>query len=329
MIGARPLGARRILLTCLALVMNGEPARAASPPLPELELSREAASPGPIELIARSPWTPPAEIGPFHPEALAADALGRLFVLDRGRIARIDPDGSARIFSAGDQGGARFAQLVALHAGSGPDLFALEPSRNRLYQFDLDGRLRTQIGYGGEDLGFIDAVDFALDKSGELLLLDRSGGRLLRFDRFGRFLLDLAKGATGSARLESPTRLALDGDGEIYVLDPPGAAVRRFSRQGEVRPSWRYDLELASQAIAGSELAVTSRNQVVVAARDASWIRFFASDGRLLHHHAGAEAPSQITDLIAADSLVYLARPKAGRIDRLRIVYDGIGSEEH
>lgn len=329
MIAARPLGARRILLTCLALALNGEPAPAA-PPLPELEISREAASPGPVELLVRPPWTAPAEIAPFHPEALAVDALGRLFALDRGgRIARIDPDGTTRSFSAGDQGGARFAQMVALHAGSGPDLFALEPSRNRLYQFDLDGRLRTQIGYGGDDLGFIDAVDFALDKSGELLLLDRSGGRLLRFDRFGRFLLDLAKGATGSARLESPTRMALDGDGEIYVLDPPANAVRRFSRQGEARPSWRYDGELPSRAIAGSQLAVTARNQVVVAARDASWIRFFTSDGRLLLHHAGADSSSQITDLIAADSLVYLARPKAGRIDRLRIVYDGIGSEEH
>lgn len=329
---ARPFGARRILLTSLALIsLHGEIAHAA-PPLPDLELSREPAPVSPVDLILLSPWIPLPETMPFHPEALAADGLGRLFALDRGRgrIVRIDPDGAARSFAAGDQGGPRFAQLVALYAGSGPDLFALDPSRNLLYQFDLEGRLRSQIGYGGAELGFIDAVDFALDKSGELLLLDRSGNRLLRFDRFGRFLLDLAEGATGSARLESPTRLALDADGEIYVLDPPGSSLRRFSRQGEVRPAWRYDLDLPADAASGSQLAVTPRNQVVVAARDASWIRLFASDGRLLHHRdLKVDGESQVTDLIVADSLAYLAHPKAGRIDRLQIVYDDTGSHDH
>jgi hypothetical protein len=298
----------------------------AEPPLPALELSSQTMSTAPSGLLPLPAWIPSPELAPFRPEALASDGLGRLFALDRGRgrIVRIDPVGGARAFSAGEQGGARFAQLIALFAGNGPDLFALDPSRSLLYQFDLDGRLRTQISYGAgaDGLGFIDAVDFALDKSGELLLLDRSGSRLLRFDRFGRFLVDLARGATGSARLESPTRLGLDGDGDIYVLDPPGAAVRRFSRQGDVRPSWRYDADLPDTAAAGSQLAVTPWNQVVVAARDASWIRVFARDGLLLCHQQ-LESRSRITDLVVGpDSLAYLAEPAAGRIDRFQILYD-------
>ncbi|MCA9728291.1 MAG: hypothetical protein KC729_11450 [Candidatus Eisenbacteria bacterium] len=298
----------------------------AETPLPAIELSAESSDAIPVNLRADSVWTPDSGLGSFHPEGLARDGLGHLFALDsgRGRIARIDPDGTTRVFGAGDQGGARFAQLIAIFAGSGPDLYALDGSRSVLYRFDLDGRLRNQIAYGADvDLGFIDAVDFALDKSGELLLLDRAGGRLLRFDRFGRFVTNLATGATGSARLQSPTRIDLDGDGEIYVLDPPGRTIRRFSRQGEVRPAWRFDNGLSEGAGVGSQLALTPANQVMVAARDASWIRIFTRDGALLYHQDLApELWGRLGDLAAgADSLIHLAQPQASRIEHLRVTY--------
>ena len=261
------------------------------------------------------------------PEALVLDDLGRLFVLDReeNAIFRLaETDWIA--FSAGGQGAQRSAIISRLDV-LGPDLFALDPVGLVLYRFDLEGRLKSPISLGRSlavaGIDRVDAVDFAMTKSGELLLLDRAGRRLLLFDRFGVFVTDLAEGASGRERFRSPLELTLDGSGEIYVLDPPDRSVRRFSRQGEARPPWRYDGGLSGDAARGRHVAATPWGQIVVAAEDGSWIRVFAADGLLL---AAEEFPERagrtLADLVAGpDSVLYLAEPEKGEIGRLGLTY--------
>jgi hypothetical protein len=266
-----------------------------------------------------------ARIG-FTPEALALDGLGRLFALDRSRgtILRITPDGRAVPFGVGDQGGARFPNLTSLFARWGPDLFALDPSAGVLYQFDLDGHLKKSLSYGERperaDLGFVQPSDFGLTRSGELLLLDRAGGRLLQFDRFGEFVTDLAAGLSSENRPQSPTRLAQAEDGEVYVMDPPGVRVRSFSRLGAPGPSWSYGRGLKEDLTRDPLLCVTPQGQVVVAGRDGSFIRFFDREGLLLLHWSNPEpARGPLADLVASpDSVLYGSWPGQGCILRWR-----------
>lgn len=295
-----------------------------SPPL-DLRLSTDAGGAAPLALRPLESWKAPP---PFAPGALAVDGLGRLFVLDssRGLIARLNEDGTLLEFGAGEQGGARFAQITRLYARSGPDLYALDPSQSTLYQFDWNGHLVDRLTYRmaeEDDLGFVDPADFALTKSGELLVLDRAGGRLLLFDRFGEFVTDLGRGRVGASRLQGPTRLDLDEEGEIFVLDPPARVVHRLSRQGEARASWRYGEGLPNSAAKGAQLAVTSWKQIVVAADNASWVRIFGPDGVLLLHAEVGEADQpRVNDLVAGpDSLLHFARPETGELRRLKLEY--------
>lgn len=303
-----------------------------------------------------SPLLHADSMGRVAPQALAMDGLGRLFVLDRshGRILRLDRDGQWRLFGSGDQGGRRYPNMTDLYAGWGPGLFALDPAASEIHQFDLDGNLRRTLGYSErrEDrtpgfelrtddrtLGFLQPADFALNRSGELLLLDESGGRLLLYDRNGRFVTDLAAGTAGADRPQAPTRLAVDARDRIYLLDPPAGRVRPFSRQGAAAASWEYRQGLPGRGSRRTLLSVAG-DRIVLASGDGRWVRLFTPEGEMLKHWDNPSPPeSGLTDMAASgDTLLYLASPASGEVlrwrwvqpaDSLSAVGDGYDPEVH
>lgn len=273
------------------------------------------------------PLRPPPDFGPFVPEALAVDGLGRLFVLDRaaGRIARVTEEDRWTLFGVGDQGGARNPNLTDLFAQWGTDLYALDPAAAVLYQFDLDGHLRRSVPYGEGLLqsrrGFLQPADFLLNHVGELVLLDRSGAGLLLFDRTGAFFSDLAAGATGRERLRAPERVVLNRDGDFFVLDPPDGSIRRFSRQGAPRSPWTYREESDPRTGLPPLLSVIAKREVVVASADLAWLRLYRSDGEVLARWVLPPDPrAPFADLVVgANRILYLAAPRAGEVVRLRL----------
>ncbi|MFN8547935.1 MAG: hypothetical protein U0527_08225 [Candidatus Eisenbacteria bacterium] len=288
-------------------------------------------SPQPASIELHAPLRTPEGV---QPSRLARDGLARLFVLDRSetRLLRLEPDGSWRTFGLAEQGGERLARLGAIYGARGSDLFALDGRDGTLYRFDLDGHWRAALTYGGDasSLGLVDPIDFALTKSGELVVLDRAGGRLLFFDRFGRFVTDLAAGAPDGPLL-APTRIALDAEDDLYVLDPPAHLVRRFSRQGAPLPAWSFDRGLAPNLGRGELLDLLPDRIVAVAAADGSWLRLFDAEGSLLlESELDSLAGTRAGDLLALDdTLLCLARPSLGEVARLVLRYaqdaDSIG----
>jgi hypothetical protein len=286
--------------------------------------------PVPTGLTPLDPLRPPEGGRRILPEALARDALGRLFVLDRagGQIARIppgaDPSAAWAFFGVGDQGGTRLPHLTNVFAQWGPDLFALDPAAGILCQFDLQGRYKNSLSYLAglppERGGRVQVSDFGLTRSGELLLCDRAGGGLLAFDRYGRFLTDWT--GSGEDRPLGPTRLAQDEEGRVFLLDPPAAAVWVFSREGTPLSHWRYDGGLKAGEGDDPLLGVTPWDQVVLAARNLSWVRLFTPAGGLILHWTQPGSGRQIrSDLLAgSDSLLYVACPGAGEVERFRLV---------
>jgi len=264
------------------------------------------------------------------PEAIAVDGWGRLFVLDRagGRVLRVSPGGGPPAewlaFGVGDQGGAFFSNLSRLFSRWGPDLFALDPAAQVVYQFDLQGRLRSQIqlGAGSSEVRLERAqlVDFCLTRSGELLLLDRAGGRLLHFDRYGRFLSDWVTGETRPLR---PARMVQSADGRTQVLDPPTASIHPFTRAGIPLSPWRYDEGVQARISGEPLLGLTPWNQLILAGRDLSWLRLYSTEGRLLlDWRSPAPEKRRATDLAAGpDSLLYFCSPERGEVLRYRWVF--------
>jgi len=274
-----------------------------------------------------SPLITPARLGPFVPEAVAVDVFGHVFVLDRGagRIVRFDPGGAITTFGAADQVAGRSPILTGIFARGGPDLYAIDDADGTLYRFDLDGRLRATVVYadGLRDAGLAPgrAADFALSSSGDLYVLDRIGGRLLLFDREGRFITDLFAGLAGPGRPRAPTRLAVTNDGAIFVLDTAGCRVRRFSREGVLLGDWAGLEPGETQAEPPGLLAVTGGGRVVLVSRGQGriWVRDAA--GRLLDEDLLSPTPrSPLSDVEAVgDTLLLLASPGRGEVLRRRI----------
>jgi hypothetical protein len=273
------------------------------------------------------PLTAPARLGSFVPEAVAADAFGHVFALDRGagRIVRFDPGGAVTAFGVSDQGADRTPILTGIFARRGPDLYAIDDAAGALYRFDLDGQLRARVFYAESlrDAGLAPghAADFALGPAGDLYVLDRIGGRLLLFDRDGRFVTDLFAGLAGPARPRTPVKLAVGDDGSLYVLDVGDGRVRRFSREGAPAGDWAGLDPSETGAEPPGLLAVTSDGRVLLVSRREGrvWIRDRA--GRLLAEEGlPPVARTSLSDLEAVgDSLLLLASPDRGEILRLRI----------
>lgn len=273
------------------------------------------------------PLATPARLGPFVPEAVAVDAFGHVFALDRGagRIVRFDPGGAVTAFGAADQGGDRSPTLTGISARRGPDLYAIDDAAGTLYRFDLDGRLRATVVYaeGLREAGLAPgrAADFALGPSGDLFVLDRIGGRLLLFDREGRFVTDLFAGLAGPGRPRSPARLTMSDDGALFVLDTAGCRVRRFSREGAVLGDWT-GLEPGETPVEPPGLiAVTDGGLVVLVSRGEGRIWVRDSAGRLLAEDLLSPGPRHpLSDLEAVgDTLLLLASPGGGEILRWRL----------
>jgi hypothetical protein len=289
-----------------------------------VEAARAALSVTPNPSLA--PLTVPARLGPFVPEAVAADAFGNIFALDRGagRILRFEPGGTVGSFGISDQSAARLPLISLIAVPRGPDLYALDDAAGVLYRFDLEGRLRraTSLTDGsGGGLTPARTADFALGPAGELYLLDRFGGRLLLFDREGRFVTDLFAGLTGAARPRAPVRLAVAGDGALFILDKAGCRVRLFSREGVPLGEWPgLDPDEAAFEPPGLLALAGDRRLVLVSCGEGRiWLRNRA--GRLLAEDRLSPPPHRaVSDLeVVGDTLLLLASPDGGEILRRRL----------
>lgn len=306
-----------------AVLLAAGRASAANPEPPSLTPK----APMPLGLVVERALRPPADEGLVTPDRLGLDDLGRLFVLDRAQaeIWRVEADSLWSRFSASEQGGPRSSRATRLCARPGTDLWALVPSTSVLERFDLDGRFLGSIRLALElvPAGDVEPGDFVLTQSGDLCLLDRAGARVLLFDREGRFLTDWSAGQAGAARPEAPNALALDREGTVWMLDPAAGLVRSWDRRGAPGRSFRFGGGLSPRASAAALLTVLDA-WVVVAATDASWIRFFDFRGEFLFQGefptwrgvAAGDLESDTRDRL------FLARAAAGEVACVRVLVD-------
>jgi hypothetical protein len=156
-------------------------------------------------------------LGAFaEPSALAADPLGRLFVLDRRResIGRLDP-GAAEPVRVWEGKGAKVAAIV----WDGRRLVAVHGKQKQLIAIDPDG--------GSSPLGpvFLKPSLVAADVTGRLAVLDAKEGTVSTLDALGTRVGQLDWRALG---LKDPVGLAFGPDGALHLVDRPGARWVRF-----------------------------------------------------------------------------------------------------
>lgn len=191
-----------------------------------------------------------------RPLGLSVDRAGRLYVADAFSNAIQVYDAQGKPLAS--VGGAKwFARLVGVTAeADGTRVYGLDagvPGRGgrRVRVFDpRTGHHLFDLGEPGSGPGeFILPAGLALDKAGQIYVLDSGNYSVQIYDREGQYLRSFGSAGKPPARFGRPKAIAIDAEGNVNVVDaffggilvfsPTGAPQYAIGGRGEAAGAWQ------------------------------------------------------------------------------------------
>jgi len=208
----------------------------------------------------------PATSASFHPNGIALDNAGNLYISDLATnvIRKVSAGGiittvagNGKIIFSGDGGPAINAalQLSSNHNGIAVDnagnLYIADYGGNRVRKVDTSGIIRTiagngKLGFSGDGGPAISATllhpsGVAVDNAGNVFFSDSLNARIRKVSADGTISTVAGNGAFGSsgdggpavnASLFLPDSVALDSAGNLYVADQNSYTIRKINTAG-------------------------------------------------------------------------------------------------
>jgi len=203
-----------------------------------------------------------------RPGSLAIDRLGQLYIVETGRIRRIDANGNASTFAgtgvpgfSGDGGPASVAQINTdgtcgiLIDRSGSIIFADRANR-RIRKITPDGAIQTIAGRGlaahngdggpATNADIINPTSLAFDSEENLYIASAvlgSGGRVRRIDTNGVITTIAGNGQAGfsgdggpavEASFGEELYVAVDGEDNLWIVDSENQRIRMVRKDRTV-----------------------------------------------------------------------------------------------
>lgn len=178
------------------------------------------------------------------PSGIAVDQGMVIFVSDPqlGKVFGYDRNGAVLTILGQSLWGASrngYGELTS------PVAVAIDTKRSRIYvadsravkAFNTSGAYLFQIqGGGGKD--FRSPVAVAVDKDGNVIVLDGIRRRVSIFDQEGGFISSFSMKTASSGRTIKPAGIAVDSDGHVYVTDTFNNCVFIFQKDGTLLSTW-------------------------------------------------------------------------------------------
>ena len=113
-------------------------------------------------------------------------------------------------------------------------------------KFSPDGKLLLTMGKqgvaGDGPYVFNGASDILQAPNGDFFVADGhdagSNGRIIKYDKNGKFLMQFGKRGSGPTDFNPPHGLAMDKEGRLYVADRGNKAVKVFDQNGKLLALW-------------------------------------------------------------------------------------------
>lgn len=170
------------------------------------------------------------------PQAVIADAKGRVYVADSGvgRVWVFDREKKEVRFIGDGPSGLVAPTGLALD-GRGV-LFVSDPRAGRVLGFDATGKVVTSIG---ADKELLSPSGLAVDpKTNRVFVADTRRHRVRAYDATtGKFLFEIAERGPAPGQLNFPTHLAVK-KGVLYVSDTGNFRVQAFDAGGKYLRKW-------------------------------------------------------------------------------------------
>lgn len=191
------------------------------------------------------------------PRSAAFDSKGNLYVPDTSHyLWRVTPAGIAEIVAgngnerfSGDGGPARLAEVGHLNyvaVDAGDNVYFIDWSAARIRRIDTNGIVSTVVGTGtygfsGDggpatsarfNLVFPDNGGLAIDRDGNLLLLDHDNQRIRRIDRNTQVITTVIGPTVNGQRMDNMRSMAVSPSNEIYFTN--AAVIYRRAADGAI-----------------------------------------------------------------------------------------------
>ncbi|HET9531798.1 MAG TPA: NHL repeat-containing protein [Blastocatellia bacterium] len=190
---------------------------------------------------------------------LAADRKGNVYVVHPGSIIRYEGATGRLLGEVPKQAANRFEYYEDVFVALDGSLFAIS-GNHKIVRISPEGEIKVVVDVRektGENVS-LDRV--AVDGTGNIYALDRSGTVVFKFSPDGRFISRFGGRGDQPGQFISPHNIAVDGKGRVYVSDS-GRAVNVFDSGGRFIDSFG-----GRELVFG--LAVTDNDEIFTAQRN-------------------------------------------------------------
>lgn len=195
----------------------------------------------------------------YYVGGLAVDAAGNVYVADRGnhRIRKVDSTGKVTTFAGSGVKGykdglrttAQFHSPEDIAFDSSGNLYVSDFHNNRIRKIDPSGNVTTIAGNGnygykngvGIKAEFNRPEGIAVDKKGNIYVVDRFNQRIRKIDPTGKVTTFAGSGSVGYkdgkgilAEFNYPIGIAIDRNNNVYVTDYDNHRIRKIDPTGNV-----------------------------------------------------------------------------------------------
>ncbi len=223
------------------------------------------------------------------PTGISIDILGNIFIADTGndRVVKCDPQGGflREIGGFGWEPG-QFNRPTYLTTDNGLNIYVVDTQNKRIQRLDhnLNFVSSVQIEEEGDFTGIGIPEGIAVNPSGEIILSDLEGDRVIQLDNVFKYERSFGWAGGDLGGLNDPLGVFVDRDGNILVADSHNHRIAIFDQFGNYLESFGEKfLNIPSAVTVGPDqliyVANTGKNSITILDPQGSLILEYGSLG--------------------------------------------------
>ena len=181
---------------------------------------------------------------------VAFDAQGHLWVLNRGEHPLMEFDGAGKYLRSMGEG--RYNRPHGLRIAPDGSIWTTDVQGHTVIKYSTSGEVLLTLGTRGQPGAWDEAAgtrllyepaDIAFAPSGDVFVVEGHGrgeGRVLRFDKTGRFLKSWGGKGAAPGQFDQPHSILVTPQNELLVADRENHRVQIFDLDGTYRRSWAF-----------------------------------------------------------------------------------------